>query len=275
MTDKLKLNLFDENFRHIKYSVPNRESENIEWVRDQGEWEGTTIFTDEHIYKTAPYIRSDKKIGWLLEPREYKPQGYDNFKYVLNNIDFCFTYDRQLLEQFPEKTKFIPFGGLWIKDENIKLHPKTKNISMIYSHKNFMSGHKLRHQIAEKYKDQIDLYGNGSKRPINTKEDGLVDYKYSVIIENSRTDNFFTEKLLDCLAVGTIPIYWGCPNIRNFFEGEAMLEFETLEDFENILETIKHIDYDNDDLSHFRNCNMLDVSRYKLPEDWLYNNNYL
>jgi hypothetical protein len=41
---------------------------------------------------------------------------------------------------------------------------------------------------------------------------------YSVAIENSSIPNYFTEKLIDCLITKTIPIYWGCPNIDEYFD---------------------------------------------------------
>jgi hypothetical protein len=41
---------------------------------------------------------------------------------------------------------------------------------------------------------------------------------YSVAVESSSETNYFTEKLIDCLITKTIPIYWGCPNISDFFD---------------------------------------------------------
>ena len=41
---------------------------------------------------------------------------------------------------------------------------------------------------------------------------------YSIAIESSQETNYFTEKLIDCLITKTIPVYWGCPNISEFFD---------------------------------------------------------
>jgi hypothetical protein len=41
---------------------------------------------------------------------------------------------------------------------------------------------------------------------------------YSVATENSSIFNYFTEKLIDCLITKTIPVYWGCPNIMEYFD---------------------------------------------------------
>ena len=100
---------------------------------------------------------------------------------------------------------------------------------MIYSNKIMFEGHKLRHHIANNIKD-VDLFGRGTPNPIDNKEESLVDYRYSIVIENSKTDNYFTEKLIDCLAVGTIPIYWGCSNLNDYFNLEGIITFNTLEE---------------------------------------------
>ena len=53
--------------------------------------------------------------------------------------------------------------------------------------------------------------------PFQNKEDGIKNYRYSIALENSAQVNYFTEKIIDCLLLWTIPIYWGCPNISRFF----------------------------------------------------------
>ena len=34
---------------------------------------------------------------------------------------------------------------------------------------------------------------------------------------------YFTEKIMDCLLTKTIPIYWGCPNIADYFDPTGWL----------------------------------------------------
>jgi hypothetical protein len=76
----------------------------------------------------------------------------------------------------------------------------------------------------------IDLYGRGHdakhygksyKGPLNydgnCKYRGLLDYEYSIALENSQQNNYFSEKLADAYLSWSVPIYWGCPNIANFF----------------------------------------------------------
>lgn len=57
----------------------------------------------------------------------------------------------------------------------------------------------------------------------NEKYKPFRDYDYSIVIENSSVRNYFTEKLLDCFLEETVPLYWGCPNILNYFPSDAII----------------------------------------------------
>jgi len=67
------------------------------------------------------------------------------------------------------------------------------------------------------------------------------EYQFSIVIENSQQINYFTEKIMDCILTKTIPIYWGCPNISEFFDtaGWIILDSPTLEELDklNILDS--------------------------------------
>ena len=143
---------------------------------------------------------------------------------------------------------------------------------MIYSWKNWIEGHKLRHQIA-KYVSGVDLYGSGAGNEIKGKEEGSADYKYSIIVENNRTDHYFTEKIMDCIATGTIPIYWGCPNIGNYFNEKGILSFEKIEDLTEIFKIISEPDHYESLLPIVEeNYNL--VQQYNNYEDWMFENVY-
>ena len=106
-------------------------------------------------------------------------------------------------------------------------------ISMIASNKNMCEGHRLRLEWVDRIGDQLDLYGRGFKE-IADKEEGLCDYMFSIAIENASYETYFTEKLLDCFATGTIPVYYGAPNIGDYFNKDGIIdlteEFDVSED---------------------------------------------
>jgi hypothetical protein len=54
---------------------------------------------------------------------------------------------------------------------------------------------------------------------------------YSVAIESTEEVNYLSEKLIDCLITKTIPVYWGCPNISDFFDTSYWLNVDDLINF--------------------------------------------
>ncbi len=123
----------------------------------------------------------------------------------------------------------MPFGGAWVDPSSAKSGPKIRNMSLIASAKKSTQGHRLRHEIAEWCRAggrDVDLLGR-AYRAIDAKEDGLLDYRYSIVIENARETGYFTEKLIDCLLCRTVPIYWGAPDIERYFEPQGMMVCES------------------------------------------------
>ena len=64
----------------------------------------------------------------------------------------------------------------------------------------------------------------GFPTEIEKKEEGLCDYMFSIAIENGQYETYFTEKLLDCFATGTIPVYLGAPNIGEYFNKDGIID---------------------------------------------------
>ena len=48
-------------------------------------------------------------------------------------------------------------------------------------------------------------------------------YKFVVCMENSKEDYYITEKICNGLFAGVIPIYWGSPNIHEYFNPKRFL----------------------------------------------------
>jgi hypothetical protein len=49
------------------------------------------------------------------------------------------------------------------------------------------------------------------------------DYKFMICFENSSLPNYLTEKVYNAYSNGTIPIYWGCPNIEEYVNMSSIL----------------------------------------------------
>ena len=233
---KTKINLVGNTFTHLTggnkgYSVHGKESKYIEWVSDGGD---ATFYIDNTIDDGIQDNRTGPKYLWLLESKFIKPglveSIIENRQLVEDTYDIIFTHDQRLLA-LGDKYKWVPAQGFWIKEP--KIYEKSKMISMISSNKRMCEGHLKRLEWVEKIGNQVDLYGRGFNE-IAEKEEGLCDYMFSVAIENGQYETYFTEKLLDCFATGTIPVYLGAPDIDKHFNMDGVIvlsdEFDVSED---------------------------------------------
>ena len=124
-------------------------------------------------------------------------------------------------------------------------------------------GHSHRLQWAQKLHDKVDFYGRGFNE-IQTKEDGLKDYMFSVAIENASYETYFTEKIQDCFATGTIPIYYGSPDIGKFFNRDGVI---FLNDDFDVSQLTSELYYDK--LEAVKD-NLERIKSFPINEDYIY-----
>ena len=229
---KDKLQIVDSMFSHAHSSSWYNHPTYFNWTRE--DYGDLVVFTDTSV-NLVDRVHKNKKYAWLIESPLVTSLHYNFIKNNFNRFDSIFTFDSELLSLSP-KFKFVPLGGCWIKEEDRLVHKKNSIVSTIVSSKKFLPGHQLRHDIVNKFSG-IDVFGSGYK-PIENKISGLKDYRFHIVVENCKKDYYFSEKLIDCFITGTIPIYWGCPSIGDFFDIGGILSFDTLEELENILNNL-------------------------------------
>lgn len=222
----IEINLFGNCFTHLThgnkgFSVHGKQTDKIKWVFDgSGIF---NVFTQDAFHLVDKVKNGKKNIGWILEPKDIIPGLYKNLvdkkDLFFNYFDAIYTHNEELIN-IDERFKFVLGNGFWITQP--KIYEKNKNVSMICSSKSITPQHKKRIEIANKYKNQLDLFGRGFN-PITTKEEGLCDYMFSVVVENDLSDTWITEKVLDCFATGTIPIYFGTKKITEFFNKDGII----------------------------------------------------
>lgn len=181
--------------------------------------------------------------GWILESpailEYFKPGFFDKVKEIQNQFKCIYTHNRKLLES-SNIYKFFPVNDAWIIHNQVV--EKSKLISFIVSDKKWTAGHKFRHEILNNLTTIIDIFGRNINN-IDIKEKALNDYYFSLTVENCKEDYYYTEKIIDCFKTKTIPIYWGCPSIGNFFDANGIITFNTIEELNNILLNISIDEY--------------------------------
>ena len=120
-------------------------------------------------------------------------------------------------------------------------------------------------EFANLNSDKLDLYGIGFKY-IEEKEMGLNDYHFSVCFENDIYDTYFTEKILDCFATKTIPIYSGTKKIINHFNSKSIIFLDDLKSIDDL-----NIDFYYNNIESI-NENYELSKKYDILDDWIYNN---
>jgi hypothetical protein len=223
-------------------------------------------YTDTNLYKASDDF-APERIAWLIEPPGISDTHYRDAYRNRNQFRKIFTFVRFFAEM-SSQFEFYPFGGSWIHIDNWGLHDKTRQVSLIASKKDVTEGHHLRHLIARHYK-HLDKFGTGYE-PIESKMEGLAPYRYSIVVESWRGDYYFSEKLIDCLSVGTIPIYYGCPSIGEFFDAEGILSFSTMSGLDRIMSNLSVGGYEIR-LQAIKN-NIEIAKQFRCAEDWLFIN---
>jgi len=242
-------------------SIHKQESKYIEWVNCGA---NETFYVDRSIGLAFDDDNSLKKYGWLLESKNICPDVNEdvkrNYLHYVRTFDAIFTHNQELLS-LHKKFKFAPLYGSWITEP--QLYEKTKLVSMICSNKQMCDGHSHRLQWAQKLHDKVDFYGRGFNE-IQTKEDGLKDYMFSVAIENASYETYFTEKIQDCFATGTIPIYYGFPDIGKFFNRDGVI---FLNDDFDVSQLTSELYYDK--LEAVKD-NLERIKSFPINEDYIY-----
>jgi len=117
-------------------------------------------------------------------------------------------------------------------------------LSHVMSNKNYLPGHQLRHQTRDIINKprRFELYFPPSIE-MEKKYQLFENSMFHIAIENTKNVNYISEKIIDCFMSYTIPIYWGCPNIADYFNTDGIIFFETKEELDHILNNLSENDY--------------------------------
>lgn len=264
-----KISIRDSLFSHAFSSSGYNKPSYFEWDRD--EQHGDFIFlTDSHVFTVVDVPNNIKKYAWLIESPVLTPKSYE---FVYNNselFDKIFTHSKKILDN-TKNSHLVPIGGCFLKENEIKYdYEKTKLVSMMFSGKKSTVGQILRHEIKDKMGDKIDLMGGYFQNQTFEKIDSCKEYAFSIVVENCKEDFYFTEKIIDCFLTGTVPIYWGCPSISNFFNLNGFLTFDTINELYDIITNENHLISFYEKQAKYIIENFEAALNYKISEDYIY-----
>lgn len=197
----------------------------------------------------------------------------DNIE-IYNYLDYILTWDERLLKldksyKFMSLNKYswIRFPRIFGLNPYLKFHyncieyeeynNKHFNISMLCGDKNWAPGHIVRHEIWNRqneiiipkkfykpketnilkiFNDNIDISSTRDKTE-------MFESMFHICVENNNANNYFTEKLIDCIISKTVPIYYGCPNIGEYFDLNGMIIIKSPNDCIEKINKLTENDY--------------------------------
>lgn len=179
----------------------------------------------------------------------------ENIQPDFNICDYAIGFSHM---EFGDRYRRIPLYCFYLEDyekaknkhlisEN-KIREKTKFCNFVYSNGDASYEREYFFDVLSNYKvvDSGGKFRNNIGGPINSKYEFQKDYKFSIAFENSSFNGYTTEKILQAFSAGTVPIYWGNPDVAKDFNEKSFINCHKYADFSEVIELIKKIDNDDD-----------------------------
>jgi GR25 family glycosyltransferase involved in LPS biosynthesis/tetratricopeptide (TPR) repeat protein len=243
-------------------------------------YENKVVLTRQDNYTHAiiintctPILKSKMKrenvIGLSHEPYDilfYRGNKETFISYAQAHIGKYFIGDkRDLPSPFLEGQTFLVHN----KPPPTVLKKKSKFCSFVVSKNKSLGGNRYRHElvkaIIETTELPIDIYGYSCEEYSNVyKGDARVkhalewkpdipfgtepfeDYRFNICIENTASNHYFSEKIVNPLIYNTIPVYLGCKNIDDYLSKDThciKLKGNVQDDIEILTDLFKNQDY--------------------------------
>jgi hypothetical protein len=224
------------------------------------------------VYPINLDINTNKQVDVYIDQFTLEPIPPDSLRIVIlqepwreplvpmvqkhvNCYTHLLTYQQELLDSNP-KARLFHFPNTWIKD--YKFPKKEFSVSTIVGGKNFLPGHALRHELwknRDKIIIQKKFYLSGNAKHshsfvhfneadytdqlvLGASKEPLFDSMFHIAIENCSIENYFSEKIIDCFQTKTVPIYYGCRNIGNFFNVEGMFIVKSIQEIIHVCNNV-------------------------------------
>jgi hypothetical protein len=133
-------------------------------------------------------------------------------------------------------------------NENKKTNIPKKNVCVIISNGGDQEGRNL---FIEELNKMVHIdYAGQYKNNVGRIKDpccspGFIDfvsqYKIIITMENSKNDNYITEKILEGFAANNVPVYWGADNIGDYFNKERFINVKSFSDMNESIDKIMQI----------------------------------
>jgi hypothetical protein len=171
------------------------------------------------------------------EPNEY----FGHHDWIIqnqNSFSTILTWSDKVLNNC-ENAVFLPYCETWLKPEQYeKGYIKQFLVSHVRGNLLKTYGHTYRFEYHDRTKELTIPFRSWETAGIREIEETCAvakcelfgDAQFGVVIENTSHRNYFTEKIMEMFLLKTIPVYWGCSNIGDFFNTDGIITFDNVDD---------------------------------------------
>ena len=216
--------------------------------------------------KQYPIIKLDKfkkKILFHFEPPIVMPEiycGIRNLPEIYDKVFFTWKVNNPKINYFyfPQVYTGI-LSDYWNETERGFLTIINANRKAHFRYKELLT-ERVRAVIFFSKTNDIDLYGFGwekpplfpywfhkntikkvYKGPVKDKYKKLSEYNFALAYENCELPGYITEKIFDCFFVGTIPIYLGAPDIKEYIPENCFIDKRDFKNYKKLREFLKSL----------------------------------
>jgi hypothetical protein len=221
-------------------AVPDREAVLLVINLNTPLWQ--SIKDTVHRYRAAILVQTEAYHGWEVayeKCREFDVfLNFDrSFSWHPGFVPITLPYDPQMASSHLDKRGWNSLVAQLTNSKREMLRSLTgrmllprKNKAVLISTLHPGERYRIRLEAARANVEWIDVYGGGWPSDLPnyrgrcvSKLATLRQYKYAVVFENQRQPGYITEKLLDCYVAGTVPIYWGAPDVLEYVPKETLM----------------------------------------------------
>lgn len=180
--------------------------------------------------------------GWQMEPEEYVVKlGFDNpaehalMSRFYTNVDFQIA--RGGIYRGAPPYVFWHLIRTWDWLKKASMPRKSIQLGVINSGLQNISGHERRREFMKRLdRSSLDyaMWGRGIEHGEYRGYRGFAPSKwrvhaasrYSIVMENTIADFYWSEKIADALLAWSVPLYYGSPKIFDYFPEEAIIPID-------------------------------------------------
>lgn len=234
------------DYEHHVLTTALRENFDVEIVNDDdADITFFSVFGDKHfdlpenaikIFYTGENVVPDFNLCDYAIAFEWMDYG-DRYFRLPNYYNMTFKKDTELMaekhlhteEYLAQKEMFCSFV---VSNGNNAAPIRQQMFEKLSAYKRVSSGGRFMNNVGGPVAD---------KRAFETK------HKFSIAFENSSHAGYSTEKIVQSFAVGTVPIYWGDPEICRIFNKEAFVNVADFASLDEVVEYVKFLDNNPDE----------------------------